>query len=192
MAHYEARVYNTLPFRELSKDIFRKHVSENKKPTDTKLMFKWHGDPKGELELNVKYKIAQPFGSQRTPDIIILYKDDDNALHITSIEVKSSKSFNIFWNDGAPMRNCMYVVFIKGDLYRTFKRGDLVSEKFYTARNRILTDIRRYKHIDNDPDKNHMTFELFPRLNMTSKVNKYSFESYNGSKMLKDIISNIR
>lgn len=69
--------------------------------------------------------IAQPFGTQRYPDILIL-----DGKTVLCLELKSSKGTKPVWNSGLPKANGLYVFgsYVKKDI--TFFRGcDILNDE---------------------------------------------------------------
>lgn len=51
------------------------------------------------------FYIRHPFGTQNSPDFILIYNN-----FVQELECKSSKKDNIKWNSGYPKENCLYVI----------------------------------------------------------------------------------
>lgn len=51
------------------------------------------------------FYIRHPFGTQNSPDFILIYNN-----FVQELECKSSIKDNIKWNSGYPKENCLYVI----------------------------------------------------------------------------------
>jgi DNA (cytosine-5)-methyltransferase 1 len=73
------------------------------------------------------YYIYQPFGSQMSPDIILL-RVKNGFSKTLYIECKTGKN-SIFWNDGFPCKNTLYVFSCRQDeKTRIFTSDDLIND----------------------------------------------------------------
>lgn len=126
------------------------------------------------------FYIRHPFGTQNSPDFILIYNN-----FVQELECKSSLKDNIKWNSGYPKENCLYVISSvelkttticfgkdftnasqKEEIENSFERiRDFVKEEnktlsgdfsFYPRKDFIFSGVSPFKHKDREERETHV------------------------------------
>lgn len=118
------------------------------------------------------FYIRHPFGTQNSPDFILIYNN-----FIQELECKSSLKANIKWNSGYPKENCLYVISSVELKTTTICFGkDFTND---SQRKEIENSFERIKNFVNEENKTLSgDFSFYPRKDFIfSGVSPFKHES---------------